>query len=174
MLGQSIFVLAPLVVVLSGRWSWDFIGLSRRGLASSLALGALLALIVVIPTEVAPYLLGYDTPVFQITDPSRYLGVPLAVLLYLPFWGIFESVWLCYLIYAINRWLTGGSDLSWRALLLAALWFGLLHAFTQLLAFGAPLPQVLDSMVIGLALLIPGTIPKFTGNAWGLITVTNF
>lgn len=53
----------------------------------------------------------------------------------------------------------------------------MVHAFTQVVAFGAPLSQALFSLPTGLALLIPGTIPKLNGNAWGLVlwfTVTNF
>ena len=177
MVGQSVFALAPLAVALSGHLSWGSIGLSRANVAPSLALGALYALIVVV-MEQAAVLLGLTGTGTQIGgEPSRVLGVPLAFLLYLTFWGVFESVWMCYLIYAVNRWLTGGSVLGWRALLLAALWFGLMHAFTQVVAFGAPLTQALFSLPIGLALLIPGTIPKLTGNAWGLVlwfTVTNF
>ena len=177
MIGQSVFALAPLAVALSGRLSWGSIGLSRANLAPSLALGALYALIVFV-MEQAAVLLGLTGTGTQIGgEPSRVLGVPLAFLLYLTFWGVLESVWMCYLIYAVNRWLTGGGALSWRALLFAALWFGLMHAFTQVVAFGAPLTQALFSLPIGLALLIPGTIPKLTGNAWGLVlwfTVTNF
>ena len=177
MLGQSVFALAPLAVALSGRLSWGSIGLSRANLAPSLALGALYVVIVV-AIEQALVLLGLmGTGTMIGGEPSRVLGVPLAFLLYLTFWGLLESVWMCYLIYAANRWLTGGGALGWRALLLAALWFGLMHAFTQVVAFGAPPTQALLSLPIGLALLIPGTIPKLTGNAWGLVlwfTVSNF
>ena len=164
-------------MVLSGRLSWESIGLSRTNLFPSLALGLLYTLLVVVPGQAAVSL-GFLEPGTMIGgEPSRLLGAPLAFSLYLPFWGIFESVWMCYLIYAVNRWLKGGGAVGWRALLLAALWFGLMHAFTQVVAFGATLPQALPSVLIGLALLVPGTIPKLTGNAWGLVlwfTVTNF
>lgn len=85
---------------------------------------------------------------------------------------------MAYLIFTVNRWLTGrAAPLTWRALFLAALWFGMLHVFTRIVWAGAPPAQALGSVVVGLALLIPGTIPKLTGNAWGLVpwfTVTNF
>lgn len=113
----------------------------------------------------------------QIERPSRFLGAPLAFALYLPFWGVFESTWMAYLIFTVNRWLVGEGGLRWRALFLAALWFGLVHVTTQVLWAGAPLPQAMLSVLVGLALLIPGTIPKLTGNAWGLVlwfVVTNF
>lgn len=117
-------------------------------------------------------------PGAQIEEPSRFLGTPLAFALYLPFWGVFEAVWMAYLIFSVNRWLTGRTvSLGWRALLLAALWFGALHVLTQVVWAGAPLLQALPSVAIGLVLLVSGTIPKLTGNAWGLVlwfTVTNF
>ena len=175
---QAFFALAALHVALSERLSWRSIGLSRTNVLPSLALGALYTLLVVIPERVAVSLglLGSGTMISG--EPSRMLGLPLAFLLYLPFWGIFEAVWMCYLIYSVNRWLTGGGDVPvWRALLLAALWFGLMHAFTQVVGFCTPLPQVFGSVAIGLVLLVPGTIVKLTGNAWGLVlwfTVTNF
>lgn len=84
---------------------------------------------------------------------------------------------MCYLIFAVSRWLTDEVVTGWRALLLAALWFGLMHSFTQVVAFGVPLSEALGSVALGLALLVPGTIVKLTGNAWGLVlwfTVTNF
>ena len=181
LVGQSAFALAPLAVALSGRLSWGSLGLRREGLARSLALGALYSVIFLVPIYVA-YWFGYLELRFLITapaldEPALHLGVPLSVVLFVPFWGIFESVWMCYLIYAANRWLTGGGVLRWRALLLAALLFGLLHVQSQLVFAGAALPQALGSVLVGLALLIPGTIPKLTGNAWGLVlwfTVTNF
>ncbi len=179
LVGQSAFVLAPLAVALSGRLSWEAIGLRRAGLKRSLALGALYSLPFVVQELIV--VRSGSAPPFQIVsfEATLYLGVPLSVALFVPFWGIFESMWMCYLIYAANRWLSGGGGgvLRWRALLLAALLFGLLHVQSQLVFAGAPLPQALGSVVIGLALLIPGTIPKFTGNAWGLVlwfTVTNF
>ena len=82
-----------------------------------------------------------------------------------------------YLIYVANRWLTGGGDLRWRALFLSFFLFGLHRVQRQLVFHSAPLPQALGSVMIGLALLTPGTIPQLTGNAWGLVlffTVSNF
>ena len=177
LVGQSAFALAPLAVALSGRPSWGSLGLRREGLARSLALGALYALPFVVQELIV--VRSGSAPPFQIVafEATRHLGVPLSVALFVPFWGIFESVWMCYLIHAANRWLTGGGVLRWRALLLAALLFGLLHVQSQLVFAGAALPQALGSVLVGLALLIPGTIPKLTGNAWGLVlwfTVTNF
>lgn len=85
-------------------------------------------------------------------------------------------MWMAYLTFTLNRWLEGGGNLRWRALLLAALWFGLLHAVTQVLWAGTPVLQASFFVLVGLALLIPGTIPKLVGNSWGLVlffTVTN-
>ena len=179
LLGQATFASAALAVVLSGRSSWGSIGLSRTGLAASLALGALYCLVffIVLLATVRLGLLHSLHPGAQIQQPSRFLGTPLAFALYLPFWGVFESVWMAYLIFAVNRWLVGDGALRWRALFLAALYFGLLHALTQILWAGAPPSQALFSIAIGLVLLVPGTVPKLTGNAWGLVlwfTVTNF
>lgn len=180
LVGQSSFALAPLAVALSGRSSWGSIGLSGAGLARSLALGALYCLVffVLLLAAVRLGFLAHLDPGAQIEEPSRFLGAPLAFLLYVPFWGVFESIWMAYLIFTANRWLAGGNaSLGWRALFSAALWFGVLHAFTQIVWAGAPPAQALGSVAIGLALLIPGTIPKLTGNAWGLVlwfTVTNF
>ena len=100
LVAQSAFVLAPLAVALSQRLSWNSIALRRAGLKRSLAMGALYSLILLVPTYVA-YWLGYLEPRFLITapsldEPSRYLGVPLAVALFLPFWELFESVWICF------------------------------------------------------------------------------
>lgn len=179
LLGQATFASAALAVVLSRRSSWGSIGLSRTGLAASLALGVLycLAFFLLLLAAVRLGLLDSLNPGAMIEEPSRFLGTPLALALYLPFWGVFESVWMAYLIFTVNRWMVGDSPLRWRALLLAALYFGLLHAITQILWAGTPPAQALGSVAIGVALLIPGTIPKLTGNAWGLVlwfTVTNF
>ena len=179
LLGQAAFASAALAVVLSRCSSWGSIGLFRTGLASSLALGVLycLAFFLLLFAAVWLGLLDSLNVGAMIEEPGRFLGTPLAFALYLPFWGVFESVWMAYLIFTVNRWLVGYGALRWRALLLAALYFGVLHALTQILWAGTPPAQALGSVIIGLALLIPGTIPKLTGNAWGLVlwfTVTNF
>ena len=179
LVGQATFASAPLAVALARRSSWGSIGLSTTGLARSLVLGVLycLAFFVLLLGAIRLGILPSLHPGAQIEEPSRFLGTPLAFALYLPFWGVFESMWMAYLIFAVNRWLVGDGALRWRALFLAALYFGLLHAFTQVLWAGTPLPQALFSIAIGLVLLIPGTIPKLTGNAWGLVlwfTMTNF
>lgn len=175
LIGQSSFALAPLAVLFSGS-RWSAIGLLRSNLAPSLVLGVLLSLIVVVP-QVVLVLVGAMESGSQVDEPSLFLGVPLALTLYLAFWGVFEGVWMCFLIFTLDRWLTGGTTLRWRSVLLAALWFALVHAFTQVVGFDALLPQVLVAAVMGgIALLIPGPIPKITGNAWGLVlwfTVTN-
>lgn len=174
-IGQSAFALAPLAMVLTRR-SWISVGLSRSGLAPSLALGVLLALVVVVP-QLVLVSIGVMEPGTQVDEPSRFLGLPLASVLYVAFWGIFEGVWMCYLLFAVNRWLGYGFELRWRSVLLAVLWFAFIHAFTQAVGFGAALPQVLVAAAVGgVALLIPAPIPKITGNAWGLVlwfTVTN-
>ena len=173
---QAFFALALLHVVLSGR-SWRSVGLSREGLLPSLVLGTLYSVITVGLNLVA-IRFGLATHGTMIGGaPSEELGAPLAFALYLPFWGVFESIWMAYLIFTINRWLTGGYALTWRALFLASLWFGAMHVFTQVVWAGTPLPQALFFVLVGVTLLIPGTIPKLTGNAWGLVlwfTVTNF
>lgn len=89
---QAFFALAALHVIFSRRLYWLSIGLSRTNLLPSLALGVLYALIVVVPQQVAVSL-GFQDPGTLIGgEPSRLLGPTLAFLLYLPFWGIFESV----------------------------------------------------------------------------------
>ena len=178
-MAQAAFASAALAVALSWRTSWGSIGLSKARLLSSSVLGMLYCLFFLSVLLGAVWLgiRGPLDPGSLIEQPSRFLGAPLALALYLPFWGVFESVWMAYLIFTVNRWLAGGGALLWRALLLAALWFGSIHVVTQILWAGTPLPQALFFILAGLALLIPGTIPKLTGNAWGLVlffTVTNF
>ena len=146
--GQATFASAALAVALSRRCSWGKIGLSRTGSAVSLALGVLYCLVPFVLTLAAVRLgfLHSLNPGAIIEEPSRFLGTPLAFALYLPFWGVLESVWMAYLIFAANRWLVGDGPLRWRALLLAALYFGSLHVFTQVVWAGTPLPQALFSL----------------------------
>lgn len=173
---QAFFALVLLDVGFAGR-SWRSLGLSSEGLLPSLTLGVLYCAIT-IGLSLAAIQVGISEHGTIIGGgPSEALGVPLAFVLYLAFWGVFESVWMAYLIFTLNRWLTGTYSLTWHALLLASLWFGIMHVFTQIVWAGDSLSQALPSLLVGVALLIPGTIPKITGNAWGLVlwfTVTNF
>lgn len=67
--------------------------MSRTGSAASLALGVLYCLVPLALLVAAVWLGLYSLhPGAQIEEPSRFLGAPLAFLLYLPFWGVFESV----------------------------------------------------------------------------------
>ena len=63
------------------------------------------------------------------------------------------------------------------ALLLAAFYLGLLHVLAHIFLAGTLPAQASGSVIIGSALLIPGTSTMLTGNVWVLLprfTVTSF
>lgn len=148
-----------------------------RALAVEAGAFAVIAALAIVLPQLVLVLTGVSEPGSLIDDPRLSLGLPLALALYLAFWGIFEGVWMCYLLFAFHRWFDGTNGLRWRSLFAAALWFALVHAFTQAVAFDPSLPQVLMAATRGVvALLIPGILVKITGNGWGLVlwfTATN-
>lgn len=168
---QSALLLAPLDLLLHHRGT-AWIGLQRRGLHRSLAIGGGLAALYLVGL-LALAAAGIRLPHF---DGARaQLGLLPVLALYIPFWGVLEGIWVNYLIRTISAWL-GADRPSWPAILLAAIWFGLVHVLVQVLQ-GTPLIGAASSLYIGLFAVLAGFLLRSTCNGWGFVlfwTIVNF
>lgn len=168
---QAALLLAPLDMLLHSRTA-VWVGLQRRGLRRSLTIGGGLAALYVIGLLVLA-VANVHLPHF---DGARArLGLLPVLALYIPFWGVLEGVWINHTIRTISSWL-GASRPSWPAILLAGIWFGLLHVLVQTLQ-GTPLPDALVSLYIGVFAILAGYLLRTTANGWGFVlfwTIVNF
>ncbi|MCL6446233.1 MAG: hypothetical protein K6T83_22770 [Alicyclobacillus sp.] len=89
---QLALLATPVAVWLSGT-RWASIGFSTEKWKSSIFLGVLYSLIymalVAVATRFGVHLSHFDSA-------RRTLGLPLVLLMYIPFWGVLESVWMAY------------------------------------------------------------------------------
>ncbi len=167
-------LLAAPVAMLLRRQSPAVIGLGRRGWRGSVLLGGAYCLVYLI-LLVAAARHGLTTSHFDVA--RRQLGIVAVLALYLPFWGLAEGVWMAYLLALAQRTLIGPGPLTWRALGIAALWFGVLHAVVQIVLYQQPPTVAASYVLVGLLLVIAGSIHRLAGNAWGMVlfwTVSNF
>lgn len=68
------------------------------------------------------------------------------------------------------------TGLTWRGLVAAGLWFGILHIGVQVILYRQPLVPSPARIAVGVLLFITASILKWTGNAWGMLvfwTVSN-
>ncbi|MCL6548432.1 MAG: hypothetical protein K6T30_05940 [Alicyclobacillus sp.] len=170
---QLALLSVPFVMLVS-RTPWASIGFSLQRLVPSLRIGAGYSLLYLI-LMVAATRLGAHVSHF---DGARHqLGLPLVLLMYVPFWGVLESVWMAFTYTVIDRWVTRRTARSWPGLVVAGLWFGVLHAVIQVVLYHQPWTTGLEYIAVGVLFIVAGSILKLTGNAWGMTlfwTVSNF
>jgi hypothetical protein len=170
---QLALLSAP-VAMLLGRQSPAAIGLGRQGWRRSLLLGGAYCLVYLILLLIAA---RYGLTTSHFDTARRRLGTVVVLALYLPFWGGAEAVWMAYLIALVQRTLVGPGAFTWRALGIAALWFGVLHAIVQVVLYRQSPATAAGYVLVGLLLVIAGSIPRLTGSAWGMVlfwVVSNF
>ena len=170
---QLALLAAPLAMLRSGQ-SPAAIGLGRRGWRRSLLLGAAYCLIYLALLAVAA---RYGLATSHFDAARRRLGLVAVLALYLPFWGVAEAAWMAYLMTLAQRALIGPGPLSWRAVGVAGLWFGILHVIVQVVLYRQPVATAAGYLLVGLLLVVAGSIPRLTGNAWGMVlfwVVSNF
>ena len=169
---QGMLLFAPLEAIVSRR-SLKEIGLPMHGNRRSLSLGAVLSALYLVALGAAT-LAGIPSSHFD--QARRVLGTPAVLLLYVPFWGVLEGVWIVYLLATVSR-LLGKNSVGWVSILIAALWFGILHTFIQLLLNHASLSYALSYSAVGLLVVLAGAILKYTGSGWGFVLfwlISNF
>lgn len=168
---QLLLLLAPLDLIVHRRPP-AFIGLRRRGLLGSLVPCIVLAAAYVLGLLVLAHA-GIVLPHFD--GARRTLGLPLVLLLYVPLWGVLEGIWVNHLVATITRW-RGEERPGWASILLAALWFGVVHVVVAAVLEGGGVGSVLE-LPIGLFAALAGLLLRRTGNGWGFLvfwTVANF
>ncbi|GGJ03539.1 hypothetical protein GCM10010885_11050 [Alicyclobacillus cellulosilyticus] len=168
-------LLPTLFIIQFAHPGWRALGFTTRGMVQSLLLGALYCLIYILLLLVSSRY-GLHTPHFD--EARRFLGTPLVLALYFPFWGLLESVWMAYAIAAFHGWLSPrGDQVRWRDVIAAGVWFGILHALVQVILYRAPFLPSLSYVLVGVLMVVAGSIRKATRNAWGMVLfwcVTNF
>jgi len=170
---QLALLAAPLAM-LRARQAPATIGLGRRGWRRSLLLGGAYCLVYLALLVVAA---RYGLTTSHFDAARRRLGLAVVLALYLPFWGLAEATWMAYLLALVQRALIGPGPLTWRAVGIAGLWFGVLHAVVQIVLYRQSPAAAAGYVLVGLLLVAAGSIPRLTGNAWGMVLfwiVSNF